>query len=203
MGRKKRPFYRIVAADQRSPRDGRFIEVLGYYHPLDVPHKLELKEDRVYYWLEQGAQPSNTVRSLLRKKGILLKIDLKKKGYDAAKIEEEYKKWELLQIERQKRLEAAAIQKKKQRAEEKAKAAEEKEAETETIEKPVKEEEQVISDEVEDVVEESKEEEKEKSEKVAQEETSSQESDETTEDTEEVAGNEEETISEDEDKSEK
>ena len=61
MGRKKRPFYRIVAADQRSPRDGRFIEVVGFYDPLQNPHQLELKEERIYYWLENGAQPS-TIR---------------------------------------------------------------------------------------------------------------------------------------------
>ena len=200
MGRKKRPYYRIVAADQRAPRDGRFIEILGYYRPLDVPHKIEIKEDRVYYWLEQGAQPSNTVRSLLRKKGVWLKIDLRKKGYDAAKIEEEFKKRELLQIERQKRQEAVAIQKKKQKTEEKAKAAEVKEPEPEIVEEPVKEEEQVIPDEGEKVVEESKEEE---SEKVVPEETPNQESDEADKDTEEITSDEEESISEDEDKSER
>ena len=89
MGRKKRPFYRVVAADQRSPRDGRFIEIIGYYDPLQNPHKLELKKDRILYWLEQGAQPSTTVKSLLRREGIWHRLDLQKRGLEPEKIEEE------------------------------------------------------------------------------------------------------------------
>lgn len=71
MGAKKAPFYRVVAADASSPRDGRFIEVLGHYNPTKNPQIIELKEDRVMYWLGVGAQPSETVRSLFRKKGLL------------------------------------------------------------------------------------------------------------------------------------
>ena len=96
MGRKKRPFYRIVAADQRSPRDGRFIEVVGYYDPLQNPHQLELKEDRIYYWLDNGAQPSTTVKSLLRRRGIWHRLDMQKRGIEAEKIEEEMKKSRVL-----------------------------------------------------------------------------------------------------------
>jgi small subunit ribosomal protein S16 len=103
MGRKKKPFYRIVAADQRSPRDGRFIEIIGHYDPLQNPHIIELKEDRIHYWLEQGAQPSSTVRSLLRGKGIFHRLDMQQRGLDPEKIDEEMKKWELLQIERRNR----------------------------------------------------------------------------------------------------
>ncbi len=73
MGAKKAPFYRVVAADASSPRDGRFIEVLGHYNPTKNPQIIELKEDRVMYWLGVGAQPSETVRSLFRKKGLLQK----------------------------------------------------------------------------------------------------------------------------------
>jgi len=73
MGRKKVPFYRVVAADDRSPRDGRFIEILGHYNPTADPELIELKEDRVQYWLGVGAQPSDTVLSLIRKKGLLSK----------------------------------------------------------------------------------------------------------------------------------
>ena len=62
MGRKKRPYYRIVATDSRMPRDGRFLETVGTYDPLETPHKIELKEDRIYYWLGNGAQPSQTVK---------------------------------------------------------------------------------------------------------------------------------------------
>ena len=124
MGRKKNPFYRIVAADQRSPRDGRFIEVVGFYDPLQSPHKLELKEDRVYYWLGQGAQATTTVNSLLRREGILHRLDMQKRGLSTEQIEEEMKKWELLQTERKKRHDAARVQKAKAKAE---KVAEEKE----------------------------------------------------------------------------
>lgn len=73
MGAKKAPFYRVVAADASSPRDGRFIEILGHYNPTKNPQIIELKEDRVMYWLGVGAQPSETVRSLFRKKGLLQK----------------------------------------------------------------------------------------------------------------------------------
>ncbi len=70
-GRHKRPFYRVVAADSRMPRDGRFLEVLGTYDPLKNPAVTELKEERVLDWLRKGAQPTVTVRTLLRRSGIL------------------------------------------------------------------------------------------------------------------------------------
>jgi len=123
MGRKKRPFYRIVAADARSPRDGRFIEEIGYYNPMTDPHVIEVKEDRALYWLSQGAIPTDTVKSLLRRKGIILRFDLMRRGLSTEKIEEEMKKWEVLQIERQKRLEAKKAQEKKATAQ-KTEAAE-------------------------------------------------------------------------------
>jgi len=70
-GRKKQPMYRIVVADSRSPRDGKFIEVVGQYAPRQGDLALNLKTDRVNYWLDNGAQPTDTVRSLLRKGGVL------------------------------------------------------------------------------------------------------------------------------------
>src|SRR3954462_2159660 len=70
-GRKKAPTYRIVVADSRSPRDGKFIEIIGQYAPRTGEQALNLKNDRVNYWLDNGAQPTDTVRSLLRKAGIL------------------------------------------------------------------------------------------------------------------------------------
>ncbi len=70
MGSKGRPFYRVVVADQRSPRDGRFIENIGKYHPLSDPSLIEIDEDRALYWLRVGAQPSNQVRNLMSKLGI-------------------------------------------------------------------------------------------------------------------------------------
>jgi small subunit ribosomal protein S16 len=70
MGSNKRPFFRVVVADQRSPRDGRFIENIGRYHPLDDPSVIEIDQERAMHWLRVGAQPSNQVRNLMRKTGI-------------------------------------------------------------------------------------------------------------------------------------
>jgi small subunit ribosomal protein S16 len=70
-GRKKTPTYRIVVADSESPRDGRFIEIIGQYVPRQGNTALNLKNDRANYWLDKGAQPSDTVRSLLRRAGVL------------------------------------------------------------------------------------------------------------------------------------
>jgi small subunit ribosomal protein S16 len=70
-GRKKTPMYRIVVADSRAPRDGRFIEILGQYQPRAGENAINLKGDRVNHWLNVGAQPTDTVRSLLRRAGIL------------------------------------------------------------------------------------------------------------------------------------
>lgn len=73
MGSKKRPFYRIVVADSRSPRDGRFIEKVGTYNPLVEPAQVELEEESIMNWLNNGAQPSDTVRTLLSQAGIMKK----------------------------------------------------------------------------------------------------------------------------------
>jgi len=70
MGSNKRPFFRVVVADQRSPRDGRFIENIGKYHPLDDPSVIEIDQDRALHWLRVGAQPSDQVRNLMQKIGI-------------------------------------------------------------------------------------------------------------------------------------
>jgi small subunit ribosomal protein S16 len=97
MGRKKLPLYKIVAADSRAPRDGRFIEAVGTYNPNTNPIKIVVKEERVFYWLRTGAQPTYTVKNLLSRKGLMLKHHLMKKGVDAQKIEDEYNKWSALQ----------------------------------------------------------------------------------------------------------
>lgn len=73
MGAKKRPSYRIIATESRSPRDGRFIESIGFYDPLTDPATVTLKEDRVKHWLSVGAQPSDTVRSLFVRQGLIEK----------------------------------------------------------------------------------------------------------------------------------
>ena len=68
-GTKKKPFYRIVAADIEAPRDGKFLEALGTYNPMTEPALITLKEDRINYWLGEGAQPSTTVQSIFKSQG--------------------------------------------------------------------------------------------------------------------------------------
>jgi small subunit ribosomal protein S16 len=70
VGARNNPMWRVVAADQRSPRDGRFIDVLGHYNPQTEPSTIVLDEERVRSWLDRGAQPSETVRKLLKTQGI-------------------------------------------------------------------------------------------------------------------------------------
>ena len=74
MGSKKRPFYRVVVADSRSPRDGRFIETVGTYNPVVEPAEVKLNEELVLSWLNNGAQPSDTVKNLLSNAGIMKKF---------------------------------------------------------------------------------------------------------------------------------
>jgi small subunit ribosomal protein S16 len=71
MGAKKRPFYRVVVADSRSPRDGRFIEIIGHYNPIVDPIELVVDKDKAQDWLKKGAQPSNTVKRLLKQVGVI------------------------------------------------------------------------------------------------------------------------------------
>jgi len=78
MGSRKRPFYRVVAADSRYQRDGRFLDILGYYDPKVKPFKFEVKREKVLEWLHKGAQMSNTVESLLRRKGIVQDFNIAK-----------------------------------------------------------------------------------------------------------------------------
>ncbi len=72
MGAKKAPFYRIVVADAKAPRDGRFIEEVGYYNPISEPVELKVDGERVQHWIKNGAQPTDTVRALLKKANVLL-----------------------------------------------------------------------------------------------------------------------------------
>ena len=80
MGAKKTPFYRIVAADSRSPRDGRYIEIIGTYNPVVEPAKVEINEELALKWLQTGAKPSDTVRNLFSKQGIMEKYHNVKLG---------------------------------------------------------------------------------------------------------------------------
>jgi small subunit ribosomal protein S16 len=74
MGRRNRPFYRVVVADERSPRDGKFIELIGHYNPLTDPETISIDEEKALKWLRHGAQPTATVHTLLKKQGIMDKV---------------------------------------------------------------------------------------------------------------------------------
>jgi small subunit ribosomal protein S16 len=74
-GAKKRPFYRIIVADSESRRDGRFLDIVGTYNPLQEPAEVNLKEERIRYWIDQGAIPTNTVKNLLKNKGFFAKLE--------------------------------------------------------------------------------------------------------------------------------
>ena len=89
-GTKKTPHYRVVAADSRSPRDGRFIEIIGEYHPLDQPSTIKIDEERAMHWLQHGAQPTDQVKQLLRIVGVWeqFKPDDKPKRDRSAKADE-------------------------------------------------------------------------------------------------------------------
>ena len=79
MGAKQRPFYRVVAADSRFPRDGRFLEVVGTYNPITKPAQITIDEEKAMYWLSKGAQPTETVKNILSKQGIMKKFAESKK----------------------------------------------------------------------------------------------------------------------------
>lgn len=96
-GSKKRPFYFVVAANSTSPRDGKFIEKLGTYNPLTVPATVFLDRERSLYWLENGAEPTNTCRNLLSYKGVLYLRHLKRGValglFDEKAVQEKFEKW--------------------------------------------------------------------------------------------------------------
>jgi len=96
MGKKKQPIYKVVAADSRSPRDGKFIEAIGLYNPKTEPATVEIKETRAMYWLNNGAQPTLTVKNLLSQKGILLKRQLLKKGLKEDEVAAKLEDWQKL-----------------------------------------------------------------------------------------------------------
>ena len=88
-GKKGQPFYHIVVADSRSPRDGRFIEKLGTYNPLTNPAQINIKFERALYWYSVGAQPTDTARSLLSKTGVMMKYHLMRGVQKGAMTEEQ------------------------------------------------------------------------------------------------------------------
>lgn len=122
-GRKKLPFYHIVAADSRAPRDGKFLEVIGHYQPTAKPHNVTLDKERAAYWLGVGAQPTTTVRCLIRSTGLLHELTLKRKGRSEEEIAAEMENWEQREAERrQKRLDIKARRRQAKKAAEAAAA---------------------------------------------------------------------------------
>ena len=117
IGRRNRPFYRLVIMDSRKRRDGAAIEQVGWYNPIAKDDLYSLKEDRILHWLKEGAQPTDTVHDILRTSGLAFKWHLIQQGLSDADIEKEMKKW-LLERE-------DVLARRKQRAE--AKAAKKKE----------------------------------------------------------------------------
>ena len=136
MGKKRQPIYKVVAADVRSPRDGKIIEAVGSYNPKSNPAAVDLNEERVLYWLNCGAQPTITVKTLLNKEGILLKRDLKKQGLNESEINAKFEDWKNLKNSVLADKNAKAEKKKQEKAEaEKKKLAQElKEKESENTE---------------------------------------------------------------------
>jgi small subunit ribosomal protein S16 len=88
-GRAKKPFYHIIVADSRAPRDGRFIEQIGSYNPLTQPATIEIDREKAFEWLQKGAQPTDTVRSILRFKGVMFRFHLQKGVRKGAFTQEE------------------------------------------------------------------------------------------------------------------
>ncbi len=127
MGSKKRPFYRLIAADSRSPRDGRFLETLGHYNPMVEPPEIKIDEDKVYKWLGNGAVPTESAANLLKVEGILERWELFKTGLSVAevnaKIEERRTKQPKAQVKEKVKLSKKAIAAAKTAEEEAAKAA--------------------------------------------------------------------------------
>ena len=103
VGKKKIPVYHIVAADSRASRDGKFLEVVGRYEPIQHPLVITTKEERVLYWLKNGALPTDTVRSLLQRTGLWFKWSMMKRGMDQAAIATEMEKWQMAQAGKRQR----------------------------------------------------------------------------------------------------
>ncbi len=144
IGRRNRPFYRVVVMDSRNRRDGAAIEELGWFNPIEADKPYELKEDRILHWLQLGAQPSDALHGLMKRSGLAHRWHLTKQGLDEKAIEKEMKKWAMTREETLKNRADKAedkAKKAKEKAKEKAKAAAEAPAEEAPKEEAPKEEE--------------------------------------------------------------
>jgi len=127
MGKKKQPIYKVVAADSRSPRDGKFIEAIGLYNPKTDPATIDIKEERALYWLGVGAQPTDTVKNLLSNQGIILKRELMKNGLGDEQISAKLDDWKKIKEANL----ASSLKRKSEKAKLKKVSAEKKDSETE------------------------------------------------------------------------
>ncbi len=118
IGRRNRPFYRVVVMDSRNRRDGAAIEELGWFNPIEADKPYELKEDRILHWLQLGAQPSDALHGLMKRSGLAHRWHLTKQGLDEKAIEKEMKKWAMTREE--------TLKNRADKAEDKAKKAKEK-----------------------------------------------------------------------------
>ncbi len=107
IGRKNRPYYRIVVIDSRKRRDGAALEELGWYNPIESKEAYKINEERVFHWLKEGAQVSDTVNNLLKDAGISFKWHLMRQGLNEKEAEKELQKWQLKQAEKAKKKAAA------------------------------------------------------------------------------------------------
>ena len=123
VGKKKQPIYKIVVADSRSSRDGKYIESIGQYNPLVHPMIIDVNETRLFSWLKRGATPTDTTRSLLQRKGLWLKWGLLKKGADESMITTTMEKWQAQQSEKAEREAARKSRRKLARRKKAAEAA--------------------------------------------------------------------------------
>lgn len=148
MGRKKVPFYRVVAIDSRRQRDGAVLERLGVYNPLPEDYVFNINEERLFHWLSEGAELSDTVHTLMRNHGLALKWHLTQQGASEEEIEREFQKWQLL---RESKADAKAEQARRTAEEEVKDTTAEAEQAVETAE------EEVTSEEAPDAAEENSE----------------------------------------------
>jgi len=95
IGRRNRPFYRLIVIDSRKKRDGAAIEQVGWYNPIDAKNSYEINNERILHWLGEGAIPSNAVKKIMKNEGLALRWHLIQQGVDEKEIEKEIKKWEL------------------------------------------------------------------------------------------------------------
>ena len=128
VGRRNRPFYRIVVMDSRKRRDGAAIEQLGWYNPIDIDHSYDLKSDRILHWLAEGAIPTDAAQKLIRRAGLAHKRHLIKQGMSDSDVDKEMKKWALKNEEVQK----ARKQKQEQKVESKLTEKQKKDIDDET-----------------------------------------------------------------------